>query len=398
MLQKRLQTGGVEDRLRSTQYGFRPNRSTTQALAVARRAIDAANAAGDKGIIALLLDWAKAFDRLKVDTMLHALGRFGLPPAYLQIIESIYRTRFFVLKDGCHDSTQRQQRAGIAQGCPLSPYLFIIVQSVLLHDVDQRLAEQMQEQQHILIEPDYVVCTDLLYADDTLLFSSNVSKLQTHMELLVDEGSRYGLELNWEKTVAMNILNDGVLTQPNGKPVKRVSQAVYLGGMLSSVATVAPEVSRRLGEARGSFKNLNQCWSHANITRQRKLQLYHACVVSKLLYGLESLWLLQRDLQRLDAFHAQCLRRICNISHSFLSRISNADVLQKAGEVPLTKLFKSRQLSLYDRIVCMPESSHLRRLTCEAGSDCPRVWACKRGRGRPKQQWAACVHAMRAAA
>ena len=167
------------------------------------------------------------------------------------------------------------------------------------------------------------------------------------MELFVDEGSRYGLELNWEKTVSMNILNDGVLTQPNGEPVKRVSQAVYLGGMISSVATAAPEVSRRLGEARGSFKSLSQCWSHANITRQRKLQLYHVCVVSKLLYGLESLWLLQQDLHRLDAFHAQCLRRICNIGHSYLSRVSNAIVLQTAGETPLTKVFKDRQLSLY---------------------------------------------------
>ena len=196
----------------------------------------------------------------------------------------------------------------------------------------------------------------------------------------------------------MNILNDGVLTQPNGEPVKRVSQAVYLGGMMSSVATAAPEVSRRLGEARGSFKSLSQCWSHANITRQRKLQLYHACVVSKLLYGLESLWLLQRDLQRLDALHAQCLRRICNIGHSYLSRVSNAIVLQTAGETPLTKLFKDRQRSLYDKIVCMPESSHLRRLTCEAGTDKPKLWATKRSRGRPKQQWAACVYSMRAAA
>ena len=106
------------------------------------------------------------------------------------------------------------------------------------------------------------------------------------MEILVDESGRYGLEINWGKMVAINILNDGVLMQPNGEPVKRVDQAVYLGGMLSSVATVAPEVSRRLGEARASFKSLSQCWSHANITRQRKCQLYHACVVSRLLFGL----------------------------------------------------------------------------------------------------------------
>ena len=280
----------------------------------------------------------------------------------------------------------------------MSPYLFIIVQSVLLHDVDRRLAERMRDRPHLLVEPAYMVCTDLLYADDTLLLSSNVTKLQAHMDLVVDEGARYGLELNWSKTVAINILHDGVLRQPSGEPVKTVSQAIYLGGMLSAEASVAPEVSRRLGEARGSFKVLRRCWSHANSSQRRKLQLYHACVIPKLMYGLESLWLLQRHLHRLDAFHCKCLRQIYNIPPSFLSRVSNAEVLQTASETPLSSLFRMRQVSLYNKIVNAADSCHLRRLTCEAGSDRPKVWASRRGRGRPKQQWAASVYALRASA
>ena len=213
-----------------------------------------------------------------------------------------------------------------------------------------RLAERLREQPHILAEPSHVICTDLLYADDTLLMSSSAAKLQLHMDLVVDEGSRYGLELSWSKTVAINIHNDGTLTQPNGEAVKKVSRAVYLGGMLTSSTSACPEVSRRIGEARGSFKSLEQCWSHANISHRRKIELYHACVVSKLLYGLESLWLLQRDLQRIDAFHAQCLRRIRRIPHSFVSRVSNAEVLDKAGELPMSDLLKQRQVLLYYQI------------------------------------------------
>lgn len=178
MVQKRLQHGGVEGRIRSTQYGFRPKRSTTQALAVARRIFDAAYAAGSPGIIALLLDWAKAFDGIKIHAMLSALDRFGIPNEMLQLIGSIYKARFFVIKDPCQNSTKRSQMAGVAQGCPLSPYLFILVQTVLLHDVDARLEGHFRDQRHLLEGAPYAICTELLYADDTLFLNSSAAKLK----------------------------------------------------------------------------------------------------------------------------------------------------------------------------------------------------------------------------
>ena len=153
-----------------------------------------------------------------------------------------------------------------------------------------------------------------------------------HMDLVIDEGQRYGLEVNFSKTVAMNVHCETQLTQPTGEPVKTVEQAAYLGGMLCTNAAASPEVSRRIGEAKGAFEALQKCWSHANITRKRKIEIYNACVVSKLLYGLDTLWLLQNHLQRIDAFHVKCLRRILHIPCSYRSRISNVTVLDTAGE------------------------------------------------------------------
>ena len=215
------------------------------------------------------------------------------------------------------------------------------------------------------------------------------------MDLVIDEGARYGLEINWGKTVAINIHNTGDLLQPSGDAVKKVSQGVYLGGMLTSTAAVGPELSRRLGEAKGSFNSLQRCWSHANISRGRKIELYHACVVSKLSYGLDSMWLLKPELQRIDAFHVRCLRCICRIEPSYISRVSNASVLETAGQVPLSTILRHRQLALYEQIVRMDDDNPLRRLTCEAGSDRPKIWATNRRRGRPKQQWAPCVFSLR---
>ena len=330
--------------------------------------------------------------------MMHALERFGIPKPMLDMIGAIYQHRFFTVLDPEGDSTKREQRAGIAQGCPLSPYLFIIVQTVLMHDVSERLVREMQQQQLRSDEPAFLVLSELLYADDTLLVSSSPRRLQLHMDLVIDEGQRYGLEVNFSKTVAMNVNCETQLMQPTGQPVKIVEQAVYLGGMLCANAAASPEVSRRIGEAKGAFEALQKCWSHANITRKRKIEIYKACVVSKLMYGLETLWLLQNHLQRIDAFHVKCLRRILHIPCSYLSRVPNSAVLEVAGEPLLSAVLQKRQVAVYKSIAQMPADHLIRRLVCKPSSDEPRVWTAERRRGRPKQQWAACVWSVIAAA
>ena len=114
-------------------------------------------------------------------------------------------------------------------------------------------------------------------------------------------------ELNWSKTVALRINHDGVIFDPYGSPVKAVEQTIYLGGLITANGAAQPEVSRRIGEAKGIFKAMQRCWSHANISRHRKIELYTAIVLPKLLYNIDSIWLLQADKRRLDGFHARCL-------------------------------------------------------------------------------------------
>ena len=63
-----------------------------------------------------------------------------MPPEMLSMIAAIYKVRKFIVRDGATTSSQKIQQAGIAQGCPLSPYLFVIVMSVLLEAVDKKIS------------------------------------------------------------------------------------------------------------------------------------------------------------------------------------------------------------------------------------------------------------------
>ena len=136
---ERLKHAGAEDRVWHTQFGFKSNAGTRDALFLARRLIERAWEKKHGQLVSLALDWAKAFDSISPDSLSKALGRFGVPPRMLRVIRAIYSNRIFQVRDAGSTSTAYQQHFGICQGCPLSPFLFVMVMTVLMHDAKRQL-------------------------------------------------------------------------------------------------------------------------------------------------------------------------------------------------------------------------------------------------------------------
>ena len=128
---------------------------------------------------------------------------------------------------------------------------------------------------------------------------------------------------------------DITICDANGTPIKKKDSLKYLGAVLHKTGRIDPELSSKIGIAKAEFRGLVQIWRHANINVRRKVQLYKSLVLIKLLYGLQTVWLSKQLRQRIDGFHCACLRQIYGIPHSYISRISNATVLEKASEIPL---------------------------------------------------------------
>ena len=83
-------------------------------------------------------------------------------------------------------------------------------------------------------------------------------------------------------------------------------------------------------------------WSNNELTSSTKLQVYHACILSVLLYGSESWTTYARQENLLESFHLRCLRRILGIT--WQDKVTNTAVLGRAGSHSIHLLLCQRRL------------------------------------------------------
>ena len=121
--------------------------------------------------VLLALDWKKAFS-INVDSLLDALHRFGIPDFCLQMVANMMRPRQFFVEDQGITSAKKDQRSGISQGCTLSPLLFVMTMTVLMHDAVSNLDVSSSAAYN---RGDVA---DIVHADDTLLLASLDHHLQ----------------------------------------------------------------------------------------------------------------------------------------------------------------------------------------------------------------------------
>ena len=146
--------------------------------------------------ILVSLDFRKAFDSLEWPFIMRTLDTFNFGTSIKKWVCTFYTNiESAALNNGFLTKWFRPSR-GVRQGCPLSPYLFILSAEIMANKVRQEpgfngikiLGKELKLSQ---------------YADDTNLFCADLASVEKFLEIVENFGNMAGLKLNRRKTKAI---------------------------------------------------------------------------------------------------------------------------------------------------------------------------------------------------
>ena len=394
IIQKRL-AEGLDVYLQKTQYGFRQKKGTADALHYVRRMIDKGEMTNSKTLL-VLLDWEKAFDKVLHDRLLEALRRMNVPEKLVKIIQAMYTDIKFNVEMEGRASEWTRQETGIRQGCPLSPYLFIIVMTVLFHDV--------HDQDKIRTGRQRVTGTigdEVLYADDTICITQTVAAMNRLLAAIEAEGKYYGLNLNKKKCEYLGFGNPGPVKFANGTRMSTIHEVKYLGCLLNDKADPEKDVKKRISDCMITMNRLHIFFRNSNNSVRQKLLVWDAVIRSKLMYGLESTMMNIGVLSKIDAFQLKGLRKILKVKTAYhdrdmsneqVYRLANQKFQRRDGEeiIKLSEFHKERRIVLMAKLLTLRDQDPAARVTFNPETLRTHDYGTRR-RGRPRLPWVHCT-------
>ena len=260
------------------QYGFRIGHSCQNAIGTVIGTV-VKNMEERKFTIGIFIDLSKAFDTLDHDILLKKMETYGIRGNVLQWFKDYLKNRKMRVK--CLTSTGKLEYSsyhnldyGTPQGSCLGPLLFLI----FINDLPLNNA----------------YCLSLLFADDTTLLHShhNLNTLKTQigsdLHQLMDWFKANKLTLNLSKTEIVVFSTQGnpidITLKIGTHILTSKNQVKFLGMWLDSKLSWKKHINTLLIKLKQNMNILKL--SNKFLDKTSKKQVYHAHIVSHILYGL----------------------------------------------------------------------------------------------------------------
>lgn len=269
-----------------TQTGFMRNRHISNNIRLVLDILDYSDLVSDDSFI-LFLDFYKAFDTIEHEFIFHSLEKFGFGGYFCEAIKTLYAHSNSSIKLK-HGTTPRfDLKRGIRQGCPISPYLFLLCTQILTaHIINSNIKGINIAGRDIFISQ---------LADDTTLFLKDASQIPIALNIINEFSKASGLCLNINKCELLAIKNCDVCSICN---ITVKVEVKYLGLIITknqktrSTLNFTPIIQN-------TKKKLNQ-WLQRDLSLKGRVLITKAEGISRLTYAAIALHLDNKISKAID--------------------------------------------------------------------------------------------------
>ena len=241
----------------------------------------------DNDIAAVLLsiDFEKAFDKLDWEFLWKCMAFFEIPENIIKWVQTLYAGANSCVTNNGHMSDYFSMGRGVRQGCPLSPYLFIIAAEVLAISIRNN-----PEIKGIVIgKKEYKIKQ---FADDSQTMSIfDLDSINATIKNFLDYGKVSGSTINYDKSADImrigSIRNTDISFNLDYNASWTNGPIEVLGILLSpdiketaivNYSTVSKKIDKTI-----------QLWSSQNLTLYGKISIINTVLLSKFIYRFSSL-------------------------------------------------------------------------------------------------------------
>jgi len=265
----------LPDLISSEQSGFVPGRLLCENI-MDIKALDEILMGEKRSGMAAMLDFEKAFDSLRWESIIAAMETHGFGPNFIHWVKCLQNEPVNCCLNNGYFSRFFRLHRGVRQGCPLSPYLFILTVEILANNIRQN--------PEILGVKFYGHTSKIsMYADDTTILCEDKKSLEICLETIKEFGTIAGLKLNEKKTefFYLGVKNDNIFDQ-------KCSDRVRLLG-IKICHSIEEEVKENLEPAVEKIRKILNMWRARNLSLLGKIYIVKSLGIAQILHILEVL-------------------------------------------------------------------------------------------------------------
>ena len=225
--------------------------------------------------ILLSVDFEKAFDSVNWNFLGKCLEAFNFGPRFRSYVRTLYQDISATVLNNGHTSKWFSLERGVRQGCPLSPYLFILLAETLSCKIRENEAIK-----GIIISNCEIKITQM--ADDTTCFVKDKISLKNLIDVFKEFEICSGLKINLDKTKAKTL-------GPEPEPCHKLFGLDWVNDPICTLGVTLSgneddhyilNFKKRLK----NMKNLLATWKCRKLSIKGKVTIINTLAVSPLIY------------------------------------------------------------------------------------------------------------------